>query len=49
VDGKQKLVMQVYELLKGEIDIRRSTVLEATIVLLIVFEIVLAFTGVLGH
>ena len=40
---KQALVAQVYTLLKGELDIRRTTLLELTIVLLIVFEIVMAF------
>lgn len=40
---KQSLVAGVYTLLKGELDIRRNTLLELTIVLLIVFEIVMAF------
>ena len=43
VGRKQALVGQVYALLKGEIDMRRNTLLEAAIVLLIVFEIVMAF------
>lgn len=43
IGRKQTLVAQVYELLKGEIDMRRMTLLEAAIVLLIVFEIVMAF------
>ena len=40
---KQSLVAGVYTLLKGELDIRRTTLLELTIVILIVFEIVMAF------
>lgn len=40
---KQQLIAQVYGLLKGQIDVRRSMLLELTIVLLIVFEIVMAF------
>ncbi|WP_373049480.1 hypothetical protein [Vulgatibacter sp.] len=43
VGRKQTLVAQVYALLKGEIDMRRNTLLEAAIVLLIVFDIVMAF------
>lgn len=43
VDRKQEIAAQVYALLKGEIDNRRNTLLEATIVLLIVFEIAMAF------
>lgn len=39
---KQALIAQVYALLKGQIDTRRSMLLELTIVLLIVFEIVMA-------
>jgi hypothetical protein len=39
---KQSLVAGVYTLLKGELDIRRNTLLELTIVLLIVFEIGMA-------
>lgn len=39
---KQSLVAGVYTLLKGELDIRRTTLLELTIVLLIVFEIAMA-------
>ena len=42
VARKQAIVGQVYSLLKGEIDMRRNTLLEAAIVLLIVFEIVWA-------
>jgi hypothetical protein len=39
---KQALIAQVYALLKGQIDTRRSMLLELTIVLLIVFEILMA-------
>lgn len=39
---KQNLVAQVYELLRTEIDTRRTTLLELAIVLLIVLEIVMA-------
>jgi len=42
ISRKQTLVAQVYELLKGEVDMRRMTLLETAIVLLIVFEIVMA-------
>lgn len=42
---KQQLIAQVYALLKGQIDVRRSMLLELTIVLLIVFEIVMAFAS----
>lgn len=43
VGRKQTLVAQVYALLKGDIDMRRNTFLETAIVLLIVFEIAMAF------
>ncbi len=49
VGRKQALVGQVYALLKGEIDMRRNTLLEAAIVLLIVFEIVMAFVPGASH
>jgi hypothetical protein len=42
---KQALIAQVYALLKGQIDTRRSMLLELTIVLLIVFEILMAMFG----
>lgn len=42
---KQQLIAQVYALLKGQIDVRRSMLLELTIVLLIVFEIVMALAS----
>jgi hypothetical protein len=44
---KQSLVAQVYDLLSGEIDTRRNTLLELAIVLLIVLEIALAFIGLM--
>ena len=34
VDGKQALVAQAYNLLKGEVDIRRSTLLEVVVIVL---------------
>lgn len=43
VTRKQGIIAQVYGLLKGEVDTDRALTLEATIVLLIVVEIVLAF------
>ena len=42
VDRKQAMVAKVYELLKGEVDIDRSVLLESTIIVLIVVEIFLA-------
>ncbi len=47
VDRKQELLGQVYALLKGEVDIDRNILLEATIVILIVVEIVMALKGIL--
>jgi hypothetical protein len=44
---KQALIAQVYALLKGQIDTRRSMLLELTIVLLIVFELLVAMAN--GH
>ncbi len=46
IDRKQQLVMQVYELLKGDVEVRRASILETTIIVLIVLEIVMALTGV---
>lgn len=46
IDRKQHLVMQVYELLKGDVEVRRASILETTIIVLIVLEIVMALTGV---
>ncbi len=39
VDGKQALVGRAYDLLKDEVQIRRSTVLELIVILLILFEL----------
>jgi len=49
VTRKQQLLAQTYGLLKGEVDTDRSLTLEATIVFLIVFEIVFAFLKVFEH
>jgi hypothetical protein len=45
VDGKQALVAQAYSLLKGEVDIRRSTILEVVVIVLILLELVTALRG----
>jgi hypothetical protein len=45
VDGKQALVAQAYNLLKGEVDIRRSTLLEVVVIVLILLELVTAVRG----
>jgi hypothetical protein len=45
VDGKQALVAQTYNLLKGEVDIRRSTLLEIVVIVLILLELVAAVRG----
>jgi hypothetical protein len=45
VDGKQALVAQAYSLLKGEVDIRRSTLLEIIVIVLILLELVAAVRG----
>jgi hypothetical protein len=45
VDGKQALVAQAYNLLKGEVDIRRSTLLEIVVIVLILLELVTAVRG----
>ncbi len=47
VTRKQEMLGRVYNLLKGEVDTDRGLTLEATIVLLIVVEIVLAFFKIL--
>lgn len=39
---KQRLLTQVYDLLKGEVETRRAVLLEVTVVVLILFEIVMA-------
>lgn len=43
VTRKQQMLDHVYDLLKGEVDTDRALMLEASIVVLIVFEIVMAF------
>jgi hypothetical protein len=45
VDGKQALVAQAYNLLKGEVDTRRSTLLEIVVIVLILLELVAAVRG----
>jgi hypothetical protein len=45
VDGKQALVGQAYNMLKGEVDIRRSTILEVVVIVLILLELVTALRG----
>ncbi len=45
VDGKQALVAQAYDLLKGEVELRRSTTLELIVIGLILLELVAAIRG----
>jgi hypothetical protein len=42
IDGKQALVAQAYELIKGEMEARRSTFLELVVIALIFAEVALA-------
>lgn len=49
VTRKQKLLVQTYELLKGDVDTRRALALESMIVVLIVIEMLLALTSVVRH
>jgi hypothetical protein len=42
IDAKQALLAQAYNLVRGEIDARRSTVLELVVIALIVLEVLLA-------
>ena len=42
IDAKQALLAQAYDLVRGEIESRRSTLLELVVILLIVLELVLA-------
>ena len=42
VKGKQQLLAQAYELVRGEIESRRSTVLELVVIFLILLELVMA-------
>jgi len=49
VSRKQKLLSQTYELLKGEVDTSRALTLEVMVVLLILIEILVAFSGLVPH
>jgi uncharacterized Rmd1/YagE family protein len=49
VTRKHNLLKQTYELLKGEVDTRRALTLEAMIVLLIMFEILMTMLKLAGH
>jgi hypothetical protein len=49
VSRKQKLLSQTYELLKGEVDTGRALTLEVMVVILILLEIVVAFSGLVPH
>lgn len=49
VTRKQRLLTQAYDLLKGEVTTDRSLLLEATIVLLILVEMLIAFSKVWEH
>ena len=42
IDAKQALLAQAYGLVRGEVDARRSTVLELVVIVLIVLEVALA-------
>ncbi len=44
IDAKQALLAQAYGLVRGEVDARRSVVLELVVIVLIVVEVVLALT-----
>jgi hypothetical protein len=46
VGQKMRLVERAYDLAKGEVEIRRSTVLEVIVIVLIVLELVAAIRGV---
>jgi hypothetical protein len=46
VDRKLELIRDVYDMLKSEVEIRRGLMLELTVILLIVFEVLLALRGV---
>jgi hypothetical protein len=45
VEAKLELVGRAYELLKGEVEVSRATLLEVTVVVLIVIEVVTALRG----
>jgi uncharacterized Rmd1/YagE family protein len=42
VSGKQRLLAQAYEIVRGEIESHRSTVLELVVIVLILLELVTA-------
>jgi hypothetical protein len=44
IDAKQALLAQAYGLVRGEVEARRSTVLELVVIILIVVEVLLALT-----
>jgi|HubBroStandDraft_1064217.scaffolds.fasta_scaffold16196_2 hypothetical protein len=44
IDAKQGLLAQAYGLIRGEVEARRSTVLELVVIILIVVEVVLALS-----
>jgi len=45
IDEKQGLVAQAYQMLKGEVEIRRSMIMELVVIVLILFELVAAIRG----
>jgi hypothetical protein len=45
VDEKQRLVAQAYDLIKGELETRRGTIMEVIVILLITFELIAALRG----
>jgi hypothetical protein len=47
VTRKQQILQNIYELIKGEVDASRSFTLEATVVILIVSEVVLAIASLI--
>jgi hypothetical protein len=49
VTRKQAMLKQTYELLRGDVDTRRSLTLESMIVLLIVFEILMTMLKLVPH
>lgn len=49
VGRKHRLLQQTYGLLKGEVDTGRALTLETMVVILILFEIVMALVKVTGH
>ncbi len=49
VGRKHRLLKETYQLLKGEVDTGRALTLETMVVILILFEIVMALVKVTGH